>query len=271
MGGRSPQWAFSISIFGHISLLPFSPPQLHLRLSPPPTFLLSLPSLEAFDSVGLKLGTRILSLKANICHRIFRKSLGSCWPGDGESYPATCPSPCLPRTRQVALLQAVASPDALGTGSVRHTAPCLLEVINHQSLASTASSPNLRTARVLPLISSSIHWSPLVYNSPSRLRQRKLLLPADIERAAITGVWYLVCLQTQSSQEPSSDPGTHSLLSNHPPVCFFLGCSCQSLTLSLRNFSSYKDSHTDVNLCLLICILASTHPSSVYPFIHYFH
>lgn len=74
-------------------------------------FLLCLPSTEAFNSVGLKLGARVLSLKANICHRIFRKSLGSCWPGYGESYPETCPSPCLPHARQVALLQAVASPD----------------------------------------------------------------------------------------------------------------------------------------------------------------
>lgn len=101
----------------HFHLWPHLPPSSLSHSSPSPTvpplttFLLCLPSSEAFDSVGLKLGTRALSLKANICHRIFRKSLGSRWPGDGESYPAACPSLRLSHARQVALLQAVALPD----------------------------------------------------------------------------------------------------------------------------------------------------------------
>lgn len=89
---HGPLWAVSISNGGHISPLPLTLP-LALPLALPAIFLLCLPSSEAFYSVGLKFGTRVLSLEANICHRVFRKSLGSFWLGDGESYPATCTAP----------------------------------------------------------------------------------------------------------------------------------------------------------------------------------
>lgn len=185
LGGLQSSVSIIYPTLDHISPLPLSPSS-NVSGSPP-TFLPCSPISAASYSVDLKVGTRVQSLKANICRRIFRKSLRSFWRMMVKALQKPTPQPCLstpsrwPCCRQWHLL---VTRELLQS----HASQCLLESFSHESLASTAASSNLQTARVPTRVTSSTYWPLLVRSSPSGLGERKLLLRAVMEKATIASL-----------------------------------------------------------------------------------
>lgn len=261
LGIHSPQWALSISSIGHISLLLSLLSPSHsvscssVHLSP------KSPKLKSILSVDLKFGTRVLSLEANICHRIFRKSLGSFWRGDGECYLATIPHACPhqaggPAARVATLIDQETASSPHLNASWKASGMSLWPLI--------AASPNLKTARgpmdfLHPLATACLQQSLRVggKEASSACSHKKGY------HCKLAATWLACKPRTTEKQQRLR----HSRLSIHPSTCFSL-CRLTlpvNHLLSLRSIGSSKDPQTDTNLCALICILTLTHPSSVYP------
>lgn len=184
--GLPPQWASFISIFGHISPLPLSPPQLHLLLSPPPPPLpfsffqarFRWPETwhQSPEPQGKHLSLNFSGRRLGPAGQAMVRTIQQL---------ATPPPPSLSHTRQVALLQAVASPDdreLLQSGTQLHAS-----WKSSPPVTGLYSSQTCEQGSPLKLVPPSTGHC-LSAAVPRRWGERKLLLHADVERAFIAGL-----------------------------------------------------------------------------------
>lgn len=173
-------------------------------------------------------------------------------------------------TRQVALLQAVASLGDQGAASGAHlNASWKASAVRHwppqqpiQTCRQQGSPLGLFPPPIGHCLSATV----------PRVKGEEASSTCVIERTTVASLLQPGLLASPG-QLRTQQGLRHSVVPIHPSTCFSL-CGLilpVNHSLSLRSIGSYRDPHTDTNLCPLIHILTLTHPSSLYPVINLFH